>query len=140
MYKLYRLKGSATWPIFRIQVLNMTQIEHLDYLNTSEVISMYAMFWHCESLTELDLSAFNVQNVEATQFMFSDCYSLKTIYCNDDWKKSAKIEDEGYYVYMYGGCSSLVGGKGTTKPKDYDALDYSHPDGGPSNPGFFTAK
>lgn len=138
--KQARPKSTACWFA---GLSNMTQIEHLDYLNTEEVISMGSMFWCCKSLTELDLSAFNVQNVENTMFMFYGCSSLKTIYCNDDWKKSSKIAEglNSYYAMYAGGCSSLVGGKGTTMPEGaYDPLDYSHPDGGPSNPGFFTAK
>jgi hypothetical protein len=42
---------------------------------------------------------------------------------------------------MFSNCTSLVGGQGTaynsSNPKD---KTYAHIDGGPSNPGYFTAK
>lgn len=39
----------------------LTKIEHLDYLNTSEVENMGSMFSKCTSLETLDLSSFNTE-------------------------------------------------------------------------------
>lgn len=38
------------------------------------------------------------------------------------------------------GCTSLVDGKGTAYNPDHMDADYAHIDGGPDNPGYFTAK
>ena len=47
---------------------------------------MSYMFYNCNSLTKLDLSNFNAQNVINISFIFADCYSLKkeNILTNDD--------------------------------------------------------
>ena len=41
---------------------------------------------------------------------------------------------------MFTGCTSLVGGMGTTYDENHVDKTYAHIDGGPSNPGYFTAK
>ena len=40
---------------------------------------MSYMFSHCESLTNINLSNFNTQNVTNMSYMFADCKSLKNI-------------------------------------------------------------
>ena len=40
---------------------------------------MFGMFEGCSSLTNIDLSNFNTQNVTDVSFMFSRCSSLKNI-------------------------------------------------------------
>ena len=57
----------------------LTKIEHLDYLNTSEVTDMNGMFIACKSLTSLDLSSFNTANVTDMQYMFYNCASLTSL-------------------------------------------------------------
>ena len=41
---------------------------------------------------------------------------------------------------MFGECTSLVGGQGTTYDANHIDKTYAHIDGGPSNPGYFTEK
>ena len=41
---------------------------------------------------------------------------------------------------MFTGCTSLVGGMGTTYDENHVDKTYAHIDGGTSNPGYFTAK
>ena len=48
--------------------------------NTKNVTNMYAMFFMCEKLTTLDLTAFNTQKVTTIQGMFQGCKNLTTIY------------------------------------------------------------
>lgn len=57
----------------------LTEIRHLDYLNTSEVTDMSSMFERCESLTSLNLSLFNTQKVENMGSMFSECKALTSL-------------------------------------------------------------
>lgn len=49
----------------------LTTIEHLDYLNTSEVDDMRLMFSSCTSLETLDLSSFNTEKVTNMVTMFT---------------------------------------------------------------------
>ena len=57
----------------------LTRIEHLDYLNTSEVENMGLMFSICTSLETLDLSSFNTEKVTDMQTMFEGSTNLRTI-------------------------------------------------------------
>lgn len=57
----------------------LTTIEHLDYLNTSEVDDMQSMFSSCTSLETLDLSSFNTEKVTNMSKMFVGSTNLRTI-------------------------------------------------------------
>ncbi len=90
---------------------NLETIEGMEYLNTSEVTNM--------------------------EYMFCYCSKLRTICVGNGWTTASVIESSG----MFDGCTSLVGGKGTTYSSSNPAdKTYAHIDGGPSNPGYFTEK
>ncbi|MBR3451480.1 MAG: BspA family leucine-rich repeat surface protein, partial [Muribaculaceae bacterium] len=115
---------------------NLTSLD-LSHFNTSKVTDMGAMFPSCKSLTSLDLSSFNTSKVTTISWMLSNCTNLRTIYVGSGWSTAAVTNSES----MFGNCSSLVGGQGTT----WDASNptdktYAHIDGGTSNPGYFTDK
>ena len=114
----------------------LTSID-LSGFNTSKVTDMRLMFYNCTGLTSLDLSSFNTSNVTNMFSMFGGCSSLRTIYVGSGWSTAAVSTSTN----MFYNCTSLVGGQGTTwnssNPKD---KAYAHIDGGPSNPGYFTAK
>lgn len=57
----------------------LTKIEHLDFLNTSEVENMREMFSKCTSLETLDLSSFNTEKVTNMFQMFVGSTNLRTI-------------------------------------------------------------
>lgn len=57
----------------------LTRIEHLDYLNTSEVEYMNSMFRECTSLETLDLSSFNTEKVKNMYAMFDGSTNLRSI-------------------------------------------------------------
>ena len=71
-------RPTTTYRWFR-DMTNLTTITGIEYLNTSEVTSMYGMFWGCSSLESLDLSSFNTQNVTHMGLMFYDCSSLTSL-------------------------------------------------------------
>lgn len=58
---------------------NLTSIEGLENLNTSDVTSMDYMFYKCEQLRALDLSGFNTEKVENMRDMFGNCKKLETL-------------------------------------------------------------
>ena len=114
----------------------LTSID-LSGFNTSKVTDMRVMFYNCTGLTSLDLSSFNTSKVTKMYNMFYRCSNLRTIYVGSGWSTAAVTNSTD----MFFNCTSLVGGQGTTwnssNPKD---KTYAHIDGGPSNPGYFTAK
>ena len=104
--------------------------------DTRNVTNMNAMFRGCTNLTELDLSSFNTANVTKMIWMFYKCTNLTTISVSAGWNTSNVASS----ATMFSDCTSLVGGQGTaynaSNPND---KTYAHIDGGPSNPGYFTA-
>lgn len=115
---------------------NLTEIEHLEYLNTENVKDMYAMFAECGSLTSLDLSNFNTENAEDLDLMFYNCQSLKTIYVKDNWKMD-KVTDSDY---MFLNCMKIEGEKGTKYDWGLYDKTYARIDQGTDLPGYFTMK
>jgi surface protein len=108
----------------------------VSHFNTSQLTTMRSMFDSCYGLTSLDLSSFNTSQVFNMGDMFHDCNNLRTIYVGDGWSTAAVT----YSTNMFNGCTSLVGGQGTTYDADHVGAEYAHIDGGPSNPGYFTEK
>ena len=111
-------------------------VSGMEYLNTSQITDMYAMFYFCSGLTSLDLSHFNTANVTDMRYVFSNCINLTTIYAGGGWSTAAVNKSEN----MFKNCTKLVGGKGTTFDANHIDKAYAHIDGGPSDPGYFTEK
>ncbi len=57
----------------------LTTIEGLEYLNTSNVTDMAGMFGHCYQMTSIDVSHFDTSNVTDMSAMFNMCYNLSSI-------------------------------------------------------------
>ena len=114
------------------------QLTSLDVssFNTDKVTNMYAMFGDCPKLTSLDLSGFKTTKLTDMSLMFHDCSQLQTIYVGDGWSTTDVTNSSN----MFKNCTSLVGGMGTTYDASHIDKAYAHIDGGPSNPGYFTAK
>lgn len=56
------------------------QFRGLEYLNTSDVTAMNAMFSGCNAITTIDVNTFDVSNVVNATSMFHGCENLTTIY------------------------------------------------------------
>ena len=104
--------------------------------NTTNVSTLEGMFWGCTSLTSLNLSSFNTSNVLLMPRMFMNCSNLTSIYVGNSWSTSNLYDDGG--SLMFEGCTSLVGGSGTTYDSSHTDASYAHIDGGSSNPGYLT--
>lgn len=122
----------------------LTEIRHLDYLNTEEVKSMTNMFVGT-NFTELDLSNFDNSKVTDYIGMFWSCYNLTTIYVGDKWKTLDR--DKIRLTGSMFGCPKLYGEQGTLFCRcnrrnngSGDDFDYARIDGGATNPGYFTRK
>ena len=103
---------------------------------TDNVTVMCWMFYNCFGLTSLDVTGFKTDNVTLMSWMFSGCSGLKTIYAGDGWSTAKVTDGEN----MFKGCTSLVGGAGTTFNANHTDHTYARIDGGASNPGYFTEK
>ena len=58
---------------------NLTQIQGIEKIDTSNVITMDSMFHGCSSLQSLDLRTFETLNVTDMRFMFSGCTALEDL-------------------------------------------------------------
>ena len=104
---------------------------------TENVADMSFMFHDCKALETIDISGFRTNASQVRRYMFDNCSSLTTIYCNDDLNKF--LYDGFNNANMFDGCTSLVGGNGTKFTDSYLNLDYARPDYGEGFPGYFTA-
>lgn len=100
-FKDARPKSCTAW-FFCFE--GLTRIEHLDYLNTSEVENMREMFSKCTSLETLDLSSFNTEKVTNMFEMFVGSTNLRTINLPKGFIGSNVTDLNG----MFRGCASLT--------------------------------
>ena len=111
---------------------NLTTIEGIEYLNTENVTNMSCMFFHCSSLTSLDLTSFNTANVTDMGYMFNGCSALTTIYASNKFATGQVTKS----VDMFSGCDKLIGAikydGNKTNNKDYANMvtGYFTPKGG----------
>lgn len=138
---------------------DLTAIEGLQYLNTSEVTSMqsmfancallttldvttfdtrlvtdmHAMFQNCSKLTELNLASFRTDKVTNMSNMFQKCQGLTTIYVSRLWSTDAV----GTSGEMFYDCQKLKGGNGTNFTAVNTNKDYARIDAA-DTPGYLT--
>lgn len=129
----YRPTSLKNWFAY---FYNLEGIEGLEYINTEKVTNMAGMFSNCSNIQTLDLRNFNTANVTNMQEMFYGCNNLRTIYVSKKWDNTS-VDNS---LYMFALCSNLVGGEGTKCDGVYQNFDlqFTHIDGGSSNPGYFT--
>ena len=82
---------------------NLTSIEGLENLNTSEVTRMDNMFYKCGQLRALDLSGFNTEKVKNMADMFGYCKNLETLNLS-----SFKTNDLTNMSRMFYECNKIV--------------------------------
>jgi len=97
----FKSKLSKTCFLF-YNCTSLTNI-NLSNFNTQNVTNMKCMFNGCSSLTNINLSNFNTQNVTNMDSMFCDCTSLTNINLSNF--NTQKATNMGYMFYD---CSSLT--------------------------------
>ena len=127
----YKPTSTANWFM---NCSNLSSIDGIQYLNTSEVTDMSSMFSGCMYLTSLKLSGFDTGKVTDMSSMFAGCSSLVTITVGDGWTTSNVTASSG----MFDGCSNLKGGNGTVFNASYIDKTYARIDG-KEGLGYFTA-
>ena len=82
---------------------NLTVIDGIEYLKTSNVTNMNGMFFLCRSLTSLEISNFDTENVTDMGNMFGGCSSLTSLdVSNFNTEKVTGMRS------MFSGCSGLT--------------------------------
>ena len=109
---------------------NLTTIEGIEYLNTEKVTDMICMFFHCSSLTSLDLSNFNTANVTDMGYMFNGCSALTTIFVSDKFVTDLVTKSTD----MFSDCKNLIGAM------KYDGSNTNNKDYANMVTGYFTPK
>ncbi|MCT6892222.1 MAG: BspA family leucine-rich repeat surface protein, partial [Lactobacillus sp.] len=94
------IKGSAN-GVFK-NLKNITSINGLDKLDTSQVTNMQQMFASCPKLTELDLSSFNTDKVTNYNGLFLNDTNLTSINLYN-----FTVADDAKMVVMFRFCSNL---------------------------------
>lgn len=120
-FKDARPKDCGSWFWF---FEALTTIEHLDYLNTSEVDDMRFMFSSCASLETLDLSSFNTEKVKYMYAMFDGAKNLRSIKLPKGFIGSSVTDLNATFK----GCESLteldLSGSNSENVKDMKAMFY----------------
>lgn len=102
----------------------LTTIEHLDYLNTSDVEDMHSMFSNCTSLETLDLSSFNTEKVKYMDAMFNGATNLRSIKLPKGFIASSVTDLDA----TFRGCESLteldLSGSNSENVKDMKEMFY----------------
>ena len=94
------IKGSANGVFNNLK--NITSINGLDKLDTSQVTNMQQMFASCPKLTELDLSSFNTNKVTNYTGLFLNDTNLTSINLYN-----FTIADDAKMLIMFRFCSNL---------------------------------
>lgn len=98
----------------------------VSHFNTSKAIIMAGLFSGCKSLTSIDVSNFDTRNVQWAYFMFSGCESLTTLDLSN-----FDTQNVNYTNSMFAGCSHLKNLYISDKfdlskvPEKYSALMFS---------------
>ena len=125
-FSVVKPKSTCNWFYLNNQ---LTTISGLEYLNTSEVVTMDGMFFsyggtslnvsnfntskvttmnnmfcNCSSLTSLDLSNFDTGNVTNMHQLFGNCTALQTLTFSDKFKTQKVTNME----YMFYNCNKLA--------------------------------
>ncbi len=111
---------------------NLNQLYVSDW-DVRAVTNVTSMFNDCTNLTTLDLSGWKTESLWNTDKMFKNCSNLKTIYVGDGWDIS-----KAQNAPTFEGCTSLVGGAGTTYSGEQANADYAIVDGTDGKPGYLT--
>jgi surface protein len=93
----------ASWDCMEM-FLNKDQLIAVDLsnLDTSNTITMEAMFYGCQSLKEISLQGMDTSSVMNMREMFTDCSSLEKVSA-----PSLDVSRVLYMTYMFSGCEKL---------------------------------
>ena len=115
--------------------LSGLEVLSLNNVDTSNVTKMTSLFSVDTSLTSIDLSSFDTRNVTDMNGMFQGLSNLTTIYVGNNFIVTGVASSST----MFEGCTSLVGGNGTTYSSSHIDKEYARIDTD-TTPGYFSSK
>ncbi len=116
------IKANPDSSYFFYSFYSLTEIEGLEYFDTSDVLNMSYMFSGCSSLTNLKIDSFNMSNVENTSYMFWLCSGL--INLNLDNFNSNQITNMSGMFSECGSLTELSINSHITQVKDISRMFY----------------
>ena len=83
---------------------NCKSLTNLDFsnFNTEDIINMEYMFFQCKSLTNINFSNFNTENITNMEYMFYKCKSLSDLNLS-----TFNTDNTIHMEYMFSNCQSL---------------------------------
>ncbi len=96
---------------FFYNLYNLTTINNLNYLKTSEMINMEAMFYNCAKLKSLDISHFNTDKVKLMKQMFAECRALETLTLPYYINRAFTVRDMSSMFYNCQALKEINGGE-----------------------------
>ena len=98
-----KIKANAlSWSVFN-GFSSATAITGLDLMDTSNALTMEAMFYGCKALTSMDVSKFDTSNVTSMRAMFYECENLTSLNVSKfDTASVTNVEA------MFQGCKALT--------------------------------
>lgn len=99
---------------------NLTSLS-LSGWDTRNVMNMSSMFYSCSNLTSLDLYSFKPYSLTDMGSMFFDCSALKSIVVSNSWTIAPVLSGST----VFNGCTSLIGGAGTTFDSSHTTYNYA---------------
>lgn len=135
---LKELKGFESWDLSQVNNISWmfadSGLSEIHFPKAGDILAINDVFNTCAYLVSVDLSKLNLNNANDWQEAFYNCSKLKTIYVSDDFVNSSTPRRNTFY-----NCTSLIGGAGTKFDPTFIDSTGARIDGGPNNPGYFTA-
>lgn len=111
-----------------------TGLNEIKFPRADNILTIENTFQNCTNLVTVDLSNLKLNDTNSWLETFSNCSKLQTIYVADNFINKSVSSRNTFY-----NCTSLVGGAGTKYDPTFIDSTAARIDGGPSNPGYFTA-
>ena len=112
-----------------------SNLKYVDMSNWNlETIATAQLFENCSNLLTIDLSG--ITTISSPYNMFNGDTSLTTIYVSD----TIDFSNQPAHMPIFTGCTSLVGGNGTTYDASHIDKEYAIIDGTNGQPGYLTLK
>ena len=104
---------------------NLTNINGISYLNTSQVQTMYYMFGGCYHLLSLDLTHFDTSNVTTMSYMFTSCQGMSELDLSAF--NTSKVTSMGYMFWNSGFKKLNLSSFNTEKVLNMSGMFYMSP-------------
>lgn len=135
---LKEIKGLENWNIPKVINLSCTfyrsTIPEIHLPRIQNIYDMDNAFSHNPNLKTIDLSNLTFDSGVDWVDSFRNCSNLESIFVSNDFRNEATVRSNTFL-----GCNLLVGGSGTKYDPTFIDSTGARIDGGPNNPGYFTA-